>query len=235
RWSPLRHAPLVHIPIASNTPVLPCDEDTRRLWRRELGAAEEEFLIAHFGILYPHKGLSELLDAVDSLRQEAHNARVMVVGDFDRDADYVAPLTDRIRASGAIWVRGADLEQVSRCLHAADAAALPFHSGASFNRSSMLACLQHGLPTVTTNGPATPPELKDVYDVLLVPVQDASALAGALRKLITDPQLRQELRHRAFRSTAPLSWQAVSRAHGDFYRTLLPTPTELPRENPQRA
>lgn len=236
RWSPLRHAPMTHIPIASNAPVLPCDASTRAKWRRDLGIADDEFIVAHFGILYPHKGIPEMLDAVEAMQKEGRKVRALVVGDFDREADYVAPLSARLNAPGVVWVRGASLERVSECLHASDAAALPFHSGASFNRSSMLACLQHGLPTITTDGPATPKNLKDVYELLLVPIQNAAAVTTSLRALLDDAALRARLRGAALKSTETLNWPVVARRHVEFYSSVLSKPTaEVAREAAQRA
>lgn len=239
RWSPMRHAPMRCIPIASNAPVLDCDSGQRVAWRRELGIEDDEIAVANFGILYPHKGVIELLDAIDRLRQAGHRLRPVVIGDFDREADYVAPMTARLNQPGVIWVRGASLERVSQCLHAADVAALPFYSGASFNRSSMLACLQHGLPTVTTDGPATPANLKEAYDLLLVRPQDSPAVEQALHRLLTQPDLRSAMRRNVLAQSANLSWPAVARQHADFYRAILaPAGQEAALhepENPQRA
>jgi glycosyltransferase involved in cell wall biosynthesis len=240
RWSPFRHVPMTCIPIASNAPVLERTDERRRAWRRELGLRDGEIGVAYFGILYPHKGVGELLDAIDTLRNFGHRLRPIIIGDFDRDADYVESMTRRFASSDkTIWVRGASLQRVSECLHAADVAALPFHSGASFNRSSMLACLQHGLPTITTNGPATPANLKDLYDLLLVPPQDSTALAKTLRRLITEPALRESMRQNALRQSADLNWPAVARQHAEFYREISATnpAKEAVRvhENPQRA
>ncbi|HRK29740.1 MAG TPA: glycosyltransferase family 4 protein [Tepidisphaeraceae bacterium] len=236
RWS-FRHAPMRHIPIASNAPVVDCDASKRAAWREHLGIQPDELLVAYFGILYPHKGVPEMLDAVATLRREGHRIRALCVGDFDREADYVAPMTARLQADHVTWVRGASLERVSECLHAADMAALPFYSGAGFNRSSLLSCLQHGLPTVTTDGPNTPANLKDVFELLLVPPQNSPAVTEALRKLATDASLRSRLRESAIAATANLSWPAVSRRHMEYFSQLAARPAqrEVVHENPQRA
>lgn len=223
RWCPLRRPPMRCIPIASNAPVLECDSARRHAWRAGLGLADDELAVAYFGILYPHKGVTELLDAVAVLQREGLRLRPVIIGDFDRSADYVAPLTERLTSGDTIWVRGASLPRVSECLHACDMAALPFYSGASFNRSSMLACLQHGLPTVTTDGPATPSNLKDAFDLKLIPPRNAAAVADALRTLAADPVLRDTMRANALRQTSALSWPAVAAAHAETYRQTLAT------------
>jgi glycosyltransferase involved in cell wall biosynthesis len=96
-------------------------------------------------------------------------------------------------------VQGAPLEKVSEGLHASDLAALPFHSGASTNRGSMLATLSHGLPTITTNGPATPSGFDRDYDVHLVPVKDRAALAAGIAMFMDDPEKSRRMRESALR------------------------------------
>ena len=218
RWGVSNGKPRAHIPIAANAQPVSVDAQSRKKWRAELGLAEDETAVAFFGILYPHKGLGELVGAVQDLRSQGRKVRLLVMGDFDRQADWRAPMERLLADPAVIWVQGAPLDEVSRCLHAADLAALPFHSGASTNRGSLLSTLAHGLPTVTTNGPATPPNFDKDFDVLLVPVQDRSALAASIARLMDDPALRQQMhqagiaRHR--------TWAAIASETLEFYARL---------------
>jgi glycosyltransferase involved in cell wall biosynthesis len=193
-WSIGQTKPRAHIPIAANFEPVAVDDESRKRWRSELGFASDETVIAFFGILYPHKGVSELLDSVKELHQRGRKVRLLVLGDFDRSAPWRRGMEEMLGDPLVRWERGARLEAVSRGLHASDLCALPFHSGASTNRSSMLAALDHGLPTVTTNGPATPAGFEKMFDVLLVPVNDRAALAAAMARLMDDPSLRKRMR-----------------------------------------
>jgi glycosyltransferase involved in cell wall biosynthesis len=211
--------PRAHIPIAANAQPVPVTAALREQWRAELGFALNETVVAFFGILYPHKGLNELVGAVQDLRQRKRAVRLMVLGDFDREADY-RPGMERLLSDPAVkWVRGAPLDQISRCLHAADFAALPFHTGASTNRGSLLSTLAHGLPTITTNGPCTPPDFGKHFDVLLVPVNDRAALGSSIELLMNDSSLAQRLRSSAL--ARHRSWDAVARETLAFYATLI--------------
>jgi glycosyltransferase involved in cell wall biosynthesis len=156
-WGVSERRPRAHIPIAPNTEVVPTSPALRTKWRTDLGFSPDDVVVAFFGILYPHKGLPELIGAVQDLRQRGRSVRLLVLGDFDRHADYRPGMEKMLADPSVKWVRGAPLDEISRCLSAADLAALPFHSGASTNRSSMLSTLAHGLPTITTQGPCTPP------------------------------------------------------------------------------
>jgi glycosyltransferase involved in cell wall biosynthesis len=127
---------------------------------------------------------------------------------------------ERMLADPAVkWVRGAQLDEISRCLHAADLAALPFHTGASTNRGSLLSTLAHGLPTVTTNGPCTPPDFEKHFDVMLVPVNDRAALASAIARLANDPALAARMRESALCKNR--NWDAVARQTLAFYTSLI--------------
>ena len=182
RWSrlvrPLSPPQFVGIPIAPNVTTLPATDTDRRRWREELGVSPEARAVVFFGILYRHKGLDELLDAMRPLWDEGHWVDLIVVGDFDREDEWTRSMTTRLTGDKRInWQRGVPLEQVSRCLHAADVAALPFHSGAGPNRSSLLACAAHALPTITTDGPCTPADFRAQSPFAWVPVGEAKPIA----------------------------------------------------------
>jgi glycosyltransferase involved in cell wall biosynthesis len=218
-WGVGENRPRAHIPIAANAQPVVITPDLRSEWRSELGFAADEIVVAFFGILYPHKGLTELVGAVQDLRQTGRKVRLLVLGDFDRQADY-RPAMEQMLADPAVkWVQGAPLDEVSRCLHASDLAALPFHSGASTNRGSLLSTLAHGLPTVTTNGPCTPIDFDKSFDVLLVPVNDRAALAASIARLIDDPELRNRMRQSAL--ARHVGWDTVARQTLVFYSTLI--------------
>ncbi len=214
------------LPIASNIDPVPTTSAQAEALRRELKITDGEFVFAYFGIIYPHKGLPELIDAVDLLRR-LFEVRLLVIGDFDREAPWRAAIERRLRGEGVTWARGADAARVSRLLQTADAAALPFHTGAASNRSSLLAAMVHGLPTVTTAGPATPSQFDNDFPVLLVPPQDTAALTAALRRLVEDEALRAQLAQAATARGARLSWQAVAAQHADLYEQCLTRPAAM--------
>jgi glycosyltransferase involved in cell wall biosynthesis len=62
-WCTFGVPPHACIPIASNVDVVPCTPERRAEWRASLGIGAHETAAAYFGILYPHKGVDELLSA----------------------------------------------------------------------------------------------------------------------------------------------------------------------------
>ncbi len=214
RWlAPLPFKPSIHhVPIGVNIEPVACDAAERRAWRASLGLSDSDIAVVFFGILYPHKGVFELIEAMRQLAPTHQHLRLVVVGDFDRDADYVGPMTRALSAASIRWVRGARFEESSRCLHAADIAAMPYYSGAASNRSAMLSALAHGVPTITTDGPVTPAGFDRAFGVRLVRPRDVNTLRDAVAELADQPAVRAAMRQEALRIAAGLNWHAVARA-----------------------
>lgn len=224
RWSrlvrPIRPVSPVTIPIASNIAQVPVTPELRRDWRLELGIAPDETALLFFGILYPHKGIVPLLDATSLLRQEGRRVRTIVVGGFDRNADWRPPIEVRLRDE-AIWINDADAERVSQLMHAADLAVLPYDSGAGPNRSSLLTALTHGVATVTTRGPSTPDDFGRRDDITFVPPGDAIAISTAVATLIDQPDVARDRADRARTHACTLTWSDVAAQHRTLYQGLL--------------
>jgi glycosyltransferase involved in cell wall biosynthesis len=116
--------------------------------------------------------------------------------------------------------------ELSATLLACDVIALPFRDGASARRGTLMAALAHGLPIVSTlpartsplAGPATvwlgagpnAVAVRDGDSILLVPPDDAEALAAALIRLADDPDLRARLAEGARRVAARIAWPALA-------------------------
>jgi glycosyltransferase involved in cell wall biosynthesis len=161
-----------------------------------------EFIIVHFGYLYPDKGIEVLLKAFKIICGRKTNVRLLTVGDeppASANPLYVQQLRE--------WVKQPELEgkiiwtgnftwnsnEASLYLRAGDTCVLPFTSGVSLNRSSVAAAAVHGLPIITTKGRHLESAFVDHKNVLLCQPNDDKALAEAIESLIADPELRQRL------------------------------------------
>jgi glycosyltransferase involved in cell wall biosynthesis len=77
--------------------------------------------------------------------------------------------------------------------------------------------MSQNLPVIATDLPVFREYLTDHVDALLPRVADAASLAGAMRELATDPQLRERLRV-AGRALLPrFTWEASARRHLKVY------------------
>ncbi len=233
----------VLIPIGSNIAVAPPPGYERGAWRARLGVAGDDSLVAYFGLISRSKGLHVLLDALERLPP---GFRLLVVGGAatqPQDRTYAAQIERQIDERGLsarVTITGhCDEQTVSAHLLAADIAALPFADGASFRRGSLLAALAHGVPTITTTDDRRPTtddhtetsvisgqrsvvggRLADGENVLLVPPEDAGALAAALARLAGDAMLRERLSASARALAAQFAWVTIAERHETLYHEL---------------
>ncbi|MBI2951481.1 glycosyltransferase family 4 protein, partial [bacterium] len=157
--------------------------------RREMGVAPDAFLVASVGRLVPVKGHVHLIDALPEVLRRRPDAAVLIVGDgpMRRDLEDRArslSVADRVRLPG-------HREDVARVLGAADLFALP-----SLNEGLGLALVEAmamGLATVASRVGGVPEVVLDGETGLLTPPGDAGALAGAILRLMDDPEARDRM------------------------------------------
>lgn len=74
---------------------------------------------------------------------------------------------------------------------------------------SLLEAMASGLCVVSTNVGGIPYLLEDERDALLVPPNDAEAMTGAVRRILTDPALAERLSRNARRKVEAFDWSLV--------------------------
>lgn len=171
--------------------------------RAELGYGPEDVVVGAVGRLVWEKGYAELFAASRALLAQHPSIRVLVVGPADPEKGDLLGDADRDRAEAA-GVRFLGMRSdVDRLYHAMDIYVLASHRE-GFPRSAMEAAAS-GLPIVATDVRGCREVVDHGTTGLLVPVRHADALAGAIRVLADDPDLRT-----AFGASA------VDRAHEHF-------------------
>lgn len=167
-------------------------ECERQMLRAELGIGSEEFVIAYFGFVHPHKGTTAVLKAFSHMLKHAPNSRLIVIGEFHPQRDKYHRLLLELSlnlnlSSRILWVGAQPSEVVSKLLQICDAALLPFPDGASTRRGTLIVCVQHGLPTVTVRGE---PEVEMRFGRALLFVDSPEDYEGMAERLI---MLRDDL------------------------------------------
>lgn len=175
---------------------IPPSSNERDSSRRQLGVLDPRPVILLLGRISPIKGQTLLLDAAEILmrRSSPPFLVVMVGGPPPGQPELRDALETRLRTSPAAnVVQLFDFApDVRRFFAAADVLAVPSRQPESFGRVAVEA-MATGLPVVA----AAHGGLADIVDPgrtgLLVPPNDAEALADALAKLAEDPQMRNEM------------------------------------------
>jgi len=183
---------VTRIPIGSNiTPELPPRYD-REAWRMHWGIRPETKLLGHFGFLNASKGVETLLRALRLLVEDSHDMHLLMVGgrvgSSDRTniayAQRMEALIDQLGLSERVhWTDFIPQSDVSASLMAVDLCVLPYRDGISFRRGSLLACLAHSCPIISTRPSVRIPELREGENVLLAPPDEykrsvVAALSG---------------------------------------------------------
>jgi glycosyltransferase involved in cell wall biosynthesis len=148
----------------------------RAAFRARLGLASGEFLVGTFGLIHPRRRIEDLIDALPALRRSTPAKLVIVGGEAEYDAErareYAAALkrkVDELGLSAAVtWLGYVSPAEVSTALQACDVAALLFREGASQRNTTLEAALEHRLPVVTTDGPATSDSLRATPNIYFV-------------------------------------------------------------------
>lgn len=139
--------------------------------------------------LVPEKGLDVLLDAMPALRRHVPDVRVVVAGDGPLRSALEARAR-HLRLDGAIDFLG-PRDDVPRLFGELDVLAVP--SRAEGTPLTIVEAMWAGVPLVATTAGGIPEQLRDGVDALLVHPGDASGLAAALARVLTERGLAWRL------------------------------------------
>jgi glycosyltransferase involved in cell wall biosynthesis len=150
------------------------------------------------GRLSPEKGHHTLLNALACLNTSHTPTNLNLVGEGELQAS-LAERSAQPDLNGIVHMLGSRRD-VPALLANADIFVLPSDwEGVSM---ALLEAMAAGLPVVATSVGGTPEVVMDGVTGFLVPPRDPEALAGALSRLLLDPDLRQRMgqagRQRAF-------------------------------------
>jgi glycosyltransferase involved in cell wall biosynthesis len=185
--APVR-APVTWLPVPSNLPHRPAPRYGDDL-RHRLGG---RVVVGHFGTF--GASITPLLSAAlpPLLARDARRVGLLVGRGGEAYAEELARLHPTLR--GRLIAPGAlPADEVVAHLAACDVLLQPYPDGVSGRRTSLMAGLSLGLPTVTTEGPLSEPLWRQSGAVALTPVRAAERLVRATDELLADPQARARL------------------------------------------
>ncbi len=166
------------------------------------------------------KGVIYLLHALQILREEM-DVKLTIVDRGAPDNEYTPVLVERFGLDGSVEFTGrVCVEELVGCYARAEVAVVPsLYEGFCLPAAEAMAC---GLPVVATTAGALPEVVEDGKCGILVPPRDHYALAGALKRLLSDGPLRQAMgeegRERVERH---FTWEEAARKTLAVYREVL--------------
>lgn len=178
------------------------------------------FLLLAVGGIEPRKGTVHLVRALARLGELAP-ALVVVGGHSFQDFAPYRDATLKEAADLGVAVHEVGTltdDELAGWYAAADALAYP--SVAEGFGLVPIEAMALGLPVVASDLAVFREHLTDGVDALLPPVGDDAALADALRRVITEPALRESLRTAGRATASAFTWANAAAAHQEVYRTL---------------
>ncbi len=185
---------------------------------RERYQLDDRFVL-YAGNIKPHKNLERLIEAFFTLRKSGfEQVKLLIIGDEIskyatlRRAVHKYKLHKHVRFFG--FVPDKTLAILYRL---ADVFVFPsLYEGFGL---PPLEAMASGTPVITSNVSSLPEVVGDA--ALLIDPYDPEAIAEAIRRVLSEPALRSDLRERGFRRVREFSWErSVSRVR-DIYEEVL--------------
>ncbi|MBW3624653.1 MAG: glycosyltransferase, partial [Armatimonadetes bacterium] len=166
------------------------DPSARSTVRTRYDIPDDAVVIGYLGRIVRDKGLIELIEAWNALREEFPRLHLLVMGDFEPQDPVPVEVERIMREDPRIHLTGFTHDTSSHYA-AMDIMTLPSYREGFPN--TPLEGASMGLPVVSTRVPGCIDAVEDGVTGLLVPPQDSGALRDAFRAYLTDPDLR--MRH----------------------------------------
>lgn len=194
--------------------------------RERLGISPTDKLLVHVGRLEPQKGHADLLAALEIVRHQVPNARLLLVGE-GKLLPHLESETKRLGLQSAVIFAGFQ-SRVEDYLDAADLVVLP-----SLWEGLPLVAIESaamGKPIVATAVDGTPEVVLHDQTGLLVPPGDCRELAQALTALLLDDARRRRMGLAARRwAEQRFSLQRQADETAELYARLLGSGTQIGR------
>jgi glycosyltransferase involved in cell wall biosynthesis len=171
----------------------PSPPSRREEFRRQLGIAPEELVLASFGFITRHKGVDSLLQAYAQLSREYPHVRCFLVGEpepcLDMD-DCLAELglDDQVTVTGYV-----DLEQFCAYIAACDIAVNLRYPSAGETSGTLVRLLSDGKAVVTSNLHQFAEWPDDICLKVDPGPDEEPMLLFYLRRLVQNTELRRQL------------------------------------------
>ena len=188
-YAPSRPLGFDWLPVPSSVPVR---DDAAAAGSIHRQFASDGLLVGHFGT-YGGPIAPMLHQILPACLRAAPDVSVLLMGGGSqrfRD-DFVRQFSDwqgRVHAAGYL-----DQSALSNHLAACDVLVQPYPDGVSSRRTTVMAALAHGRPTVTTSGALTEPLWKSSGGIALAPAGDTEGFVRSLMRLLEDPAERTRM------------------------------------------
>jgi glycosyltransferase involved in cell wall biosynthesis len=173
-------------------------------------------IFCYFGMVYPGKGLSLILDVLKGLKDQGVHFRFKFIGggmpgaeglEKDLQREIVEKgLQDRVEHLGLVTQ-----EEASSWIQSSRFIFLPYDSGLSDRRGSFMAAIAHGKAVLTTPPAVEMAFLKNGFNVLWPEKPSAEGFLLIIEKLLRDDGLLATIEKGAAELSRQFQWRKIAR------------------------
>jgi len=173
-------------------------------WRRSLGIADDELVIAFLGRIVMEKGLDVFADAIHAFAPRGLKHRVLVIGEGPARPWFEQQLPD------AIFTGELTGNELARAFASSDVFLNPSMTETFGNVT--LEAMALGLPVIAADASGTTNLVRNGVTGTLVDGSEPEEFADALEGYARDPELRQRHGEAALAVAATMDWDTINSA-----------------------
>lgn len=210
------------VPLERITTIRLAPYDVLRDWSGDSVSADPSTVLL-FGRLSSYKGIDVLFDAARQVADTIHGLRVVVAG--ERVPGFEPPRIPPLANGGRVNVvsRHISGSELGRLFGTAAVVVCPYTGAAQ--SGVVMTAYAFGRPVIASSVGGLPEYVFAGETGLLVPPADATALAQALKDILTDTQMRDRLSDRASSmAKGRLTWTSTARRLIAVYEGVLADP-----------
>jgi glycosyltransferase involved in cell wall biosynthesis len=178
------------VPVGSNIPVVPVTISERDHYRSELGILPTDVAIGVFSLGGAGKLYGYIADSMQAMLKTKMPCFWIFIGVTDEEYAKRFPKLKNIPHYCTGYLSA---DKVSRWMQSVDLLAAPFDDGVSTRRTSVIAAMSHGIPTITTAGHLTDEDFYEKSPLLISPL-DAAQFAEMVVEASKDLKRLRESR-----------------------------------------
>ncbi len=178
-----------------------------------------DYILAYFGFIDKTKGFEDLIRALNILKSKHKNIKLLVVGET-QSSKYLNQIKETIKElnleRNIIWTGYISEKEVCLYLQASDLVVLPYLSGATSNRSTLLVPLLLESPILSTYVLGITPE-KFQKKLALVPPASPEKIALKVEDIKLHPKKNHILKKSARELSSMFNWADIAKRTNDIY------------------
>lgn len=181
-------ADTITLPIPSTIPANPSASAVADA-RRQFGGSKP--VVGHFGTFGDHM-VHELVPIAEKLFAIDPDLTLALMGDHSERFQRLLSSRMPSAAERCIATGRLPAGEIAAALQACDLLIQPYPDGVTTRRTTIMAGLRNGVPTITTEGALTESVWRETHAATLVPASDAERMTAAVRDLLSHADRRRE-------------------------------------------